>query len=84
MLVAVAFNKTDKNFYTYIVDSKQKFNIKKGDWVVVMAGQYKVVQVKEIFDKPTDEQLVLATKFIVDIVDTIPHKIRVKEARDEA
>ena len=82
MIAAVKFNKNDKKVYTYRVDPKQGIQPKAGDQVVVMAGQYKVVHVDKIIVNPTDEQLKIATKYIVDVVDVAPHKKRVADARD--
>jgi len=82
MIVAVKFNKNDKKVYTYRVDPKQGIQPKVGDQVAVMAGQYKVVQVTKIIVKPTDEQLKIATKFVVDVIDTNYHRKRVADATD--
>ena len=83
-LIGVEFAKNSNKLYSYRVDPKQQLEIMVGDWVVVMAGQYKVVKVKTINSKPSDEELEVATKYVVNTLDVEPHKLRVKEARDDS
>ena len=72
MLARVKFNTTDKKAYSYRVP--KELDVKKGMLVVVYADVFKVVKVVDTIENPTEEQLNIATKSIVDTVDLTHYK----------
>jgi len=80
MLVAVEFSKNANKLYACRIDAFLAKKVLYDDWVVVMSGQYKVVKVKALIFNPSEEQLRVTTRFIVDIVDVNAYRKRVKDA----
>ena len=76
MIARVKFNNTDSKAYSYRVP--KELNPIKGDLVVVYADIFKVVKVVAIIEKPTKEQLDIATKSIVDTIDLTHFKKETK------